>query len=301
MKIKSLHDLEVFVKTADCGSLSLAARLLDISPAVASLSIKRLEADLKIALFARTTRSIRLTLEGERFLARCRPLLEGFREAEDEVQAGYNLISGNLQISMPSDLGRNVILPWLDEFQIQYPAVQLRLHLSDRLANFYSQPVDIAIRYGTPSSSGLVALSLVQENRRILCAAPKYIESHGLISTPSQLINHNCLCLMVNESIYDTWLFRNSTDEISINVKGNRLSDDSDAVHRWAVAGYGIINRSFLDVAKDISEGRLQILCPEWIGEKFPLHFICADRRQLSPTVRSLREFLISKFNELIK
>lgn len=299
LKIKSLQDLEVFVRTADCSSLSAAARLLGISPAVASVSLKRLESDLNLALFVRTTRSMRLTLEGEILLSRCRPLLEGFREAEEELRAGHALVTGNLQISMPSDLGRNVILPWLDEFQTQYPGVHLRAQVSDRLADIYRQPVDIAIRYGTPPSSGLVALPLVQENRRVLCAAPAYLRQFGTPASPHELADHNCLCFMRNDTVYDSWRFWKDDEESVVNVRGNRLSDDSDAVRRWAVAGYGIVYRSRIDVVGDIAAGRLQLLCPDWMGESVPLHLVCADRRQLSPTVRLLREFLEIRFNGL--
>ncbi|HSI95724.1 MAG: LysR family transcriptional regulator [Methylophilaceae bacterium] len=299
MKIKSLQDLEVFVRTADCGSLSAAARLLGISPAVASVALKRLESDLDLILFVRTTRSMRLTPEGETLLARCRPLLEGFREAEEELGAGHALI-GSLQISMPSDLGRNLILPWLDEFQTRYPRVHLRIQVSDRLADIYRQPVDIAIRYGTPPSSGLVALPLVQENRRVLCAAPAYLRQYGTPASPHELTAHNCLCFMLNDTVYDSWRFWKGDKESLVNVRGNRLSDDSDAVRRWAVAGYGVVYRSRIDVVGDLVAGRLQLLCPDWLGESVPLHLVCADRRQLSPTVRLLREFLEIRFNGLV-
>lgn len=287
------------MRTADCGSLSAAARLLGISPAVASVALKRLESDLDLVLFVRTTRSMRLTPEGETLLARCRPLLEGFREAEEELGAGHALI-GSLQISMPSDLGRNLILPWLDEFQTRYPGVHLRIQVSDRLADIYRQPVDIAIRYGTPPSSGLVALPLVQENRRVLCAAPAYLRQYGTPASPHELTAHNCLCFMLNDTVYDSWRFWKGDKESLVNVRGNRLSDDSDAVRRWAVAGYGVVYRSRIDVVGDLAAGRLQLLCPDWLGESVPLHLVCADRRQLSPTVRLLREFLEIRFNGLV-
>ena len=296
MKINNLQDLDIFVKTAECGGLSAAARMLDISPAVASAALKRLESSLNVALFMRTTRSMRLTLEGETLLTRCKPLLEGLREVESEVNTGKALVNGNLQISMPSDLGRNVILPWLDEFQNKYPDVHLRVQISDRVADVYRQPVDIALRYGVPASSGLIAFPLVPDNRRVLCAAPTYLKKYGRPNGPQDLKAHNCLCLMINEAIYNNWRFSRGDEEISVNVHGDRFSDDSDAVRRWSTAGYGLIYRSYLDVAKDIDEGRLEIVCPEWIGEKFPLYLVCADRRFITATVRLLREFLEEKF-----
>jgi DNA-binding transcriptional LysR family regulator len=299
LKIKSLPDLEVFVRTAESGSLSAAARALDLSPAVASAALKRLESELGVLLFVRTTRAMRLTVEGERLLARCRPVLAELQAAEEEALAGRAVVSGDLQISMPSDLGRNVILHWLDEFQTEYPAVRLRVQMSDRLANVYRDPVDLAIRYGVPPDSNMVAMPLVADNRRMLCASPRYIHEHGELNTPHDLAAHNCLCFMLGDTLYNHWRFTRGDEAIGIDVRGNRIADDSDAVRRWAIDGHGICYRSYLDVAQDIAAGRLRVLCQDWLGETAPLYLVCPDRRQLSPTVRLLREFLEVRFRGL--
>lgn len=296
---KKLSDLEIFICTADSGGLSAAARKLDLSPAVTSAALKRLESDLGVMLFVRTTRSIRLTVEGERLLSRCRPLLAELQMAEEEVVIGRSLISGDLQISMPSDLGRNVILPWLDEFQVQYPAIRLRVQLSDRIANMYREPVDLAIRYGKPSDSGMVALPLVPDNRRVLCATPEYLRKHGNLSSPHDLTERNCLCLMVGDDMYNHWRFTKNGKTILVNVNGNRMADDSDAIHRWVLDSYGICYRSRLDMAKDIAAEHLQVLCEDWKGETLPLYIICPDRRQLTPMVRMLREYLETRFQSM--
>lgn len=298
MKIKNLADLEIFVCTADSGGLSAAARRLDLSPAVTSAALKRLESELGVMLFVRTTRSMRLTVEGEQFLSRCRTLLAELQMAEEEALAGRQVISGDLQISMPSDLGRNVIMPWLDAFQAQYPGIRLRMQLSDRIANMYRDPVDLAIRYGTPSDSSMVALPLVTDNRRVLCASPAYLEQYGDLSSPHDLAQRNCLCLMVGDVLYNQWQFTHAGKTLTIHVNGNRTADDSDAIHRWALQGCGICYRSRLDVAEDIASGHLKVLCEEWIGETVPLYMICPDRRQLSPMIRMLREYLESKFEK---
>lgn len=300
MKIRNLADLEIFVCTADSGGLSAAARKLDLSPAVTSAALKRLESDLGVMLFVRTTRSMRLTVEGEQFLSRCRTLLAELQMAEEEALAGRLLISGDLQISMPSDLGRNVIMPWLDAFQSQYAGIRLRVQLSDRIANMYRDPVDLAIRYGKPSDSGMVALPLVKDNRRVLCASPAYLEYHGNLNSPHDLTDRNCLCLMVGDMLYNQWQFTQAGKTVTIAVNGNRTTDDSDAIHRWALEGYGICYRSRLDVVEDIAEGRLQVLCEDWIGETVPLYMICPDRRQLSPMMRMLREYLEAQFERHI-
>lgn len=299
LKVKYLADLALFVRVADLGSLTAAANSLDLSPTVASTSLKRLEADLGTLLFVRTTRSMRLTSDGERFLARCKPLLSGLLEAEQEITSGQAAISGNLQISMPSDLGRNVILRWLDEFQLMHPAICLRIQLSDRIANVFKEQVDLAIRYGAPPDSTMVALPLVEDNWRVLCAAPAYVMRHPPLLHPSELARHNCLFYMLGDTLYNQWRFTDGDAHVEIEVHGNRIADDSDAVRRWAIDGHGICYRSRLDVAQDLAAGRLQVLCPTWRGDAAPLYLLAADRKQVSPTVRMLREHLEARFKLL--
>ena len=299
MKIRNLQDLETFVATAEQGSLSAAARLLDTSPAVASASLKRLEADLGTPLFIRSTRSMRLTLAGERLLGRARALLDGLREAEEDVRAGQDDIEGQLQISMPSDLGRHVVLPWLNEFQSRYPGVRLRLQLTDRLANIYREPVDIALRFGVPPDSSMVALPLLEDNRRVLCAAPAYLARRGVPASPRELDGHNCLCFMLDETVNDRWRFRKGNEDVEVSVHGDRVADDSEVVKRWALAGLGICYRSRIDVHDDLASGRLRLLCTDWEGVNAPLYMLLANRKQLSPAVRLLREFLSSRMQAL--
>jgi DNA-binding transcriptional LysR family regulator len=292
VKINKVPDLATFVATAEQGSLSAAARLLETSPAVASASLKRLEADLGTALFIRSTRSMRLTLAGERLLGRSKALLDGLREAEEEVRAGQDAIEGQLQISMPSDLGRHVVLPWLNDFQARYPGVTLRLQLTDRLANIYREPVDIALRFGVPPDSSMVALPLLEENRRVLCASPAYLARRGVPASPRELEGHNCLCFMLDETVNDRWRFRKGDGEIEVAVQGDRVADDSEIVRRWALAGLGICYRSRIDVHADLASGRLRLICPDWEGVNAPLTMLLANRKQVSPAVRVLREFL---------
>jgi DNA-binding transcriptional LysR family regulator len=291
----AIRDLELFVITAEAGSLSAAARRLDLTPAAASASLKRLETELGTRFFVRSTRSQRLTHEGVVFLQHCQQALLSLAEGREALLAGHPVVRGVLQLSAPSDLGRNLLLPWLDEFHIQHPDLQLRLQLTDRIADIYRQPVDIALRYGPPPDSQLVALPVVPGNRRILCAAPSYIERHGRPETPADLSRHNCLTFMLSEYVHDRWRFYREGVEQSVQVHGNRVSDDGDVVRRWALAGFGVAYKSTLDIAQDLQAGSLVALCPEWTGESAPLNLICADRRQLSPVVNLLREFFILK------
>jgi DNA-binding transcriptional LysR family regulator len=159
-------DLQLFVRTAEAGSLSAAARVLEVSPAVASAALKRLEAQLEVRLFARSTRSLRLTTQGELFLEHARLALQNLEDGRQLLAGSKAGISGPLQLSAPSDFGRNTLLPWLDEFQQAHPQLHLRLLLGDRVSDLFREPVDIALRYGAPEDSSLVALPVAASNRR---------------------------------------------------------------------------------------------------------------------------------------
>ncbi len=287
-----IDDLQLFVRTADSGSLSAAARGLDVSPAVASAALKRLEASLGARLFARSTRSLRLTAEGEAYLLHARAALASLHEGAQALAGGREAISGVLQLSAPSDFGRNLLLPWLDEFQARHPQLQLRLLLGDGLTDLFRQPVDIALRYGEPQDSSLVALPVAAANRRVLCASPGYLQRHAAPRTVADLQAHNCLRFMLAGRVHDRWCFEDGRRSLAVQVSGDRLSDDADVVRRWALAGAGLAYKSWLDVADDVAAGRLQVLLPELGGEPAPLNLLCAHRAQLGQPVRLLREHL---------
>ena len=295
-----LDDLALFVSTADHGSLSAAARKLDVSPAVASAALKRLEQQLEVRLFARSTRSLRLTPEGEQFLVHARNALTSLEEGQRQLAGGREDIAGVLQLSVPSDFGRNVLVPWLDDFQREHPRLAIRLHLRDRVADLFRQSVDIAIRYGEPEDSSLVALPLVPGNRRVLCAAPAYLERHGRPRQPEELSDHNCLLYQLGGRVHDRWTFSEGRREQVVAVTGNRVCDDADVVRRWALSGLGIIYKSWLDVAEDVRAGRLELVLPQYLGQATPLNLICAHRAQLSKPVRLLREFVQTRCATLL-
>jgi DNA-binding transcriptional LysR family regulator len=290
--MKALQDLEIFVRTVDSGSLSATARSLDLTPAAASAALKRLEAELQAPLFVRSTRSLRLTREGEVFLAHCRPALAALRDAQLELASGRQQASGVLQLAAPSDFGRNLLLPWLDEFQQLHPGIQYRLHLSDRVTNVYSDLVDAAFRQGEPPDSNMLALPVHLTNRRVLCASPAYLKARGTPVTPQAVAAHSCLCFMLGEDVYDRWKFWRDGEEVTVRAGGGNVANDGDVVRLWALAGRGIIYKSRLDVTADLAAGRLVALCTEWQTEASPMYMVLPGRRQLTPGLRLLREFI---------
>ena len=294
-------DLQLFVRAADLGSLSAAARVMDMSPAVASAALKRIETQLGARLLARSTRSLRLTAEGEGFLEYARTALSSLDEGRRLLARGQDQVSGVLQLSAPSDLGRNLLLPWLDEFQREHPQLTVRLLLGDRIADLFRQPVDIALRYGEPEDSSLVALPVAPNNRRVLCASPDYLARQGEPHQLEQLLQHNCLLYMLGTRVHDHWQFNDGKRELGLTVSGNRFSDDADVVRLWAIAGQGIAYKSWLDVAGDVQAGRLKVLLPELVCERAPLNLLCGHRAQLSKPVRLLHDMLSERCAMLSK
>ncbi|MCF3195822.1 LysR family transcriptional regulator [Pseudomonas bubulae] len=292
-------DLQLFVRTADLGSLSAAARVMDMSPAVASAALKRIETQLGARLLARSTRSLRLTAEGEGFLEYARTALSSLDEGRRLLARGQDQVSGVLQLSAPSDFGRNLLLPWLDEFQREHPQLAVRLLLGDRIADLFRQPVDIALRYGEPEDSSLVALPVAPNNRRVLCASPGYLARHGEPHQLEQLLQHNCLLYMLGTRVHDHWQFNDGKRELGLTVSGNRFSDDADVVRLWAVAGQGIAYKSWLDVAGDVQAGRLKVLLPGLVCERAPLNLLCGHRAQLSKPVRLLHDMLSERCKQM--
>lgn len=294
-----LDDMQMFVQAVDAGSFSAAARQLNTTPALASRAVQRLEKALSVRLFLRTTRSMQLSECGQRYLPHARASLQAIASGKSAVDASQGEISGSLRISAPSDIGRNILLPWLDAFQMQHPKICLQLRLSDRPADLRRLPLDAAIRYGVPNDPNLIAQPLARDNRRALCASPAYLERHGAPTTPKDLCKHNCLRYVWGEQIHEHWSFHTPRGVQSVTVTGDRISDDADVVRRWAVAGYGLVYKSSIDVSPDLHAGRLIQLFPTAYGEAAPLNFVIAHRSLLTPALQRLRDFLRDRIKEI--
>jgi DNA-binding transcriptional LysR family regulator len=293
-KMVRTDDLQVFVFSSDLGSLSAAARELDITPAVASVAVKRLEAALGTSLLVRSTRSLRLTPAGADYLEYAKKALEALKAGSDAIAHEDKQIKGELSITMPSDLGRNFLLEWLKDFQEQHEQLTLKIKIGDSLIDLYREPVDVAIRYGIPEDSSLIALPLVENNRRILCAAPAYLNRRGEPSKPQDLKHHNCLCFMLGDAIADRWRFYGGSKEMIVKVSGSLTSNDGSSVRQWALWGAGIIYKSGLDVQEDLKAGRLLALLKDYQKEKAPLY--CPP---ISLAIIALRDYLRARFSAL--
>lgn len=285
-----LEDLILFVRVAALSSFSDAAREAGVQPAQVSAAIKRLESSLAIRLFARSTRSLRLTPEGEAWLPYARQMLDAMYAGMQKIQTPEEEISGTLQIAVPSDLGRNLLLPVFQAFDERYPALRLRIFFSDQVADVFKDPVDIAFRYGMPEDASYIALPVAPDNRRVLVASPEWVARHGDLQHPDALSRVNALTFVLRGRLHDRWTFFRDGEMHSVNVSGSMMSDDAEVIRRLAVSGAGVAYKSWLDVAEDVRAGRLQVLMQDYQGESVPLNMICPHRKQLSAGVRLLYE-----------
>jgi DNA-binding transcriptional LysR family regulator len=292
MKMIRFDDLALFVRTAALGSFSNAAREADLLPGQVSAAIQRLERELDIRLFARSTRSLRLTAQGEEYLPYAKQVLATLQEGRERLRGEADALQGLLQIAAPSDLGRNVLLPWITAFREAHPKLSVRLFLSDQLTDMFRDPVEIAIRYGRAENASYVALPLASDNRRVLVASPAYLQRHGRPRTLDELAAHHCLLYVVGGRIYDKWVFPVAGELRQVAVAGSLVCDDADVARRWAIEGQGIAYKSWLDVCADVRAGRLEVLMPGQPGEAAPLNLICTHRKQFFPAIRQLHEVL---------
>lgn len=306
MKMDRLAPLQLFVAAAEAGSFSAAARRLDLGPVQASATVARLERELGVRLFERSTRRLRLTEAGEQWLPHARLLLAAWEDGQAALRdaAGdAQPLSGRLRISLPSDVGRQHLWRWIEDFIATEPGpgVQLELRLSDRIADLVQDPVDYAVRYGTPPDSGLVALPVAPANRRVLCASPAYLARHGAPQTPADLRGHDCLRWGLGDGVHGRWRFTSPDGEaVSVEVAGSRIADDGGLVRDWALRGLGLAYKSQLDMAEDLAAGRLVALLPGWLGEPAPLHWMAVGRHRMTPALRRLATSLRERCDALL-
>ena len=285
-----LEDLTLFVRAAALGSSSDAAREAGQQPAQVSAAIKRPETILNIRLFARSTRSLRLTPEGETWLPYATQMLDTLEAGLQKIQTPDDEVRGMLQIAVPSDLGRNLLLTLFRDFRQRHPALRLRLLFSDQLTDVFKDPVDVAFRYGNNDDASFISLPVAPENRRVLVASPEWIARHGEPQTLEELSQHNALIYILRGRPFDRWSLSLDGVVQQQKVSGTVMSDDAEVIRRLAIAGEGIAYKSMLDVSDDLRAGRLRRLLPRYQGDVVPLNLICPHRKQLSAAVRLLYE-----------
>lgn len=297
-----LDDMRLFLGAVKAGSLSAAGRALGCSPALASKRLSRLEQDLGVRLMHRSSRQLTLTEEGQIYAERCELILAEVDEAEAAIGPGRREPRGLLKVSSPVALGRRWVGPALAQFAKDFPLVQVQLSLNDQVVDLLEAGIDCAVRMGASPDSSLVSRPLA-DNRRVLCAAPDYVLRRGAPRHPNELVAHDCILMARTPQSAQRWDFwarggsaATAAERLSVAPPARFLTDNGEQAHDWALAGLGIMRRSYWDVAAELRDGRLVELLADWQGESAPIQVIFPSRRLLPARTRLFIDRLVALF-----
>ncbi|MFC5578822.1 LysR family transcriptional regulator [Lysobacter niabensis] len=289
-----IGDIALFLRVLDLGSISAAARSLDLSVAVASQRLKRLERELGVRLLHRTTRQLHPTPEGLLLAEQGRVLVEDLEALADGLRRTGSGIAGTLRVTMSSTFGRLYISPLLPEFLALHPGVRVSVDLNDLKVDLVSAGMDLAIRIGALDDSSQVARKLAN-NRRVLCASPEYLRTRGEPRTPDDLAGHECLLLVGSQGRQDVWRLQDGEREVAVRVQGRIESNQGELLRDAAVAGLGIALHSTWHVNGDLRAGRLQVVLPDYPLADTGIHAVMPQRRLVPPRVRAFVDFLAER------
>jgi DNA-binding transcriptional LysR family regulator len=290
----SLYEMSVFAKVVANGSLSAAARDLGVSTAVVSRRLAGLEARLGVRLVNRTTRRLALTDEGASYHEACVRILGEIEDADAAAAARRVEPQGLLKVALPASFGHKHIAPLIPPFAARYPKIHLALSLSDRTVNVIEEGYDLAIRIGQLEDSSLAARKLAP-NRRVVCASPEYLRTHGAPRTPDDLPKHNCL---TTNDLQMNWEYRGQDGKRGvIRVSGHYACDNWEVLREWAMAGLGVALKSTWDVRKQLEEGSLVRLLPGFdFGTDVAIYAVYPHRRYLPAKTRVFIDYLAESF-----
>lgn len=289
-----LNHLELFLLIIEKGGLSAAGRELGLSPASVSERLAALESHYGVALLTRTTRSISLTDEGRTLAEGARRLLAEAEELDSRVRLGAQSLSGPVRLSAPVDLGQARIVPIVDRFLDQHREVSVELNLTDGFVDLVSQGLDFAVRYGTLADSSL-KVKPIGENRRVVCAAPGYLERMGMPLHPDELHGHDCIVMRFGINSDHQWSFLVDGKPYSVAVRSRRMANHGELVRRWALQGHGLCLKSVWDVQADLDGGRLiEVLAP-YSAARTALQIVYPGTRSQPRRVRALIEAITTE------
>ncbi|HZZ13699.1 MAG TPA: LysR family transcriptional regulator [Paraburkholderia sp.] len=293
---RMLNGMGVLTAIVDSGSFAAAGQTLDMSQSGVSRSVARLEARLGIRLFDRTTRSVTLTDEGRRFYEQIVPLLGGLEEAAASAAQGASKVRGRLRVNMDPFFSRLVLGPRLSGFVDRFPDLQLELITRDQLGDMIAEGFDLAIRFGEPPVSSLIARKLL-DTRILTVAAPSYLKKHGHPVAPADLEGGQHVCIKFRDPATGypfSWEFHRARKKVVIAPQGRLTVNDVGTLHSACVAGQGVAQILALGAEPLLESGRLIELFPDWGDEVYPLHALYPSRHHPPAKVRAFYEFVVS-------
>lgn len=284
-------EMLVFTSVAQEGSLSAAARLLELTPSSISRIIARIERRIGTRLLLRTTRSITLTAEGEAYLRGARRILADMAEVEDAI-THQGVPRGRLRVSAALAHGRLSIVPLVAAFSARYPAILIDLALNDQVADILAGEADVAIRFGTLADSPLTARK-IGETGQVIVASPAYLQRHGTPTQPEDLLRHNCLRFSFRRASPD-WPFRRDGQEFSLKVAGTIEGNSGDALAQMAKLGAGLARIGAFSVTQDMQRGELVPVLEAFNpGDREPIHAVFVGGAAMPARVRAFVDFLV--------
>lgn len=259
-------DMDLFVRVVQSGGLASAGREVGLSPASVTTRINGLEKRYGTRLLNRTTRRVSVTEAGKTYYDASICILADIAEVESQLVEHRNELAGPLRITAPSDLGQQHVAPLLAKLVKKHEGITPHLHVSDDVVNLIELNVDLAIRYGEPPDSTLIAKRL-SSNHRVLCASKAYLKKKGTPKKPEDLKKHNCLSMVRQMEPLNTWYFTQGKEEHVVSINPSSSSNDGALVRQWAIDGLGIALKSILDVAEDLKQGRLTTVLDSYAAD----------------------------------
>jgi DNA-binding transcriptional LysR family regulator len=253
-----LEAMSVLLSAVESGSLSKAARKLNVPLATVSRKVADLEAHLMASLLIRSAKGLELTPAGRSFVAAAKSILEQVTEAERAAAGEYTEPRGDLIVTAPIMFGRLHVLPVVTQFLAAFPDVSVGLVLTDRIAHFLDDQVDVAVRVGALPDSSLVA-SRLGAIRRVMCAAPGYLAARGTPRTPDELSGHSVISFE-NTPTPTTWTFWSNGEEVKAAFRPRLSVNTIDGAIDAALAGAGFVRSMSYQVARHVQDGALQVV-----------------------------------------
>ncbi|WP_340109969.1 LysR family transcriptional regulator [Pikeienuella sp. HZG-20] len=288
-----LRCIQVFVKVAERGGFAAAARDLAMSPPAVTRAVSALEERIDTRLLIRTTRSVRLTESGARFLQDSRRILMDLEEAEEAAAGSHAAPRGELRITAPVLFGRLFVTPILGDFLDRYPLVNCQTLFVDRIVNLMDEGLDVAIRIGDLADSSSTAVR-VGSVRQVMIAAPAYLEAHGFPQHPTDLPRHRLIKSLAISSELE-WSFQEKGAPFSIHFEPRLRMNTNDAVIDLVARGWGISRLLSYQIAPQLAEGLVQTILSDFEPPPMPIHVVHQEGRMVSSKVRAFVDFMVDR------
>ncbi|RCJ39622.1 LysR family transcriptional regulator [Nostoc minutum NIES-26] len=288
-----LKSLMIFMRSAQYGSFSEAARQLGMAPSAVSRAVLRLEDELGVRLLQRTTRSLTLTENGDRFYERCQQIINDLEEAELEVKQSQSIPIGTLRLDLSFVFGKMHIAPALLRFAAQYPELHLNVSFNDRLIDLIEKGIDATVRIGISSDSSLIMHHLATA-RYITCASPQYLAQYGTPTKPTELLQHRCVNFIYPQTGREpNWKFEQDGKLIDLCVDSYLRFDNSEVILEAVIQGAGVVQFPKFIAAKAIARGDLQPILQSYATQVgLPIAVLYPQKRYLPAKVRVFVEFM---------